>query len=250
MKTHTKILAAFGAMACVAISLGQAYSSAGQARDKKGGVEYATTADGQRYRALKDTVGGFQAEPLNAVQRVLSYHLINVQNHLIEKHGDDQVTAKVILGHCESQLTLRTPQQQKHEIYDVWDIDLWTPGPQWEALVGTPSLADAILRIDPKVEKEIAAFEDRVSDEFMKPMRDFIKREGLAGLPKEEAQRRLQEWSASQYAGVTMVERSRRAVERSQRVLDFARTRLNAEQRAEMDRILRLFDEKMANVAK
>jgi hypothetical protein len=47
-----------------------------------------------------------------------------------------------------------------------------------------------------------------------------------------------------------MVERSRRAVERSQRVLDFARTRLNAEQRAEMDRILRLFDEKMANVAK
>lgn len=246
MKTHTKILAGVGALACVAIVYGQSYG-AGQARQRQGGGE-VRSANGDLYRAASSTVGGYKAEPMTVMQGVLSRHMVNIQNHLIEKYNNEKVTSEVILGHCESQLLLRTPNQQKHELFDVWDIDVWKPGPKWDAMVDTPSLVNELLRVDPKVEKEIAALENRLWDEFMKPMQDFIKREGLADMPKDEAQRRLQAWNQQHYAGVTMVERSRRAVERSQKVIDFARTKLTQQQAAEMDKILGLFSEKMAVV--
>jgi hypothetical protein len=234
MKTHTKILAASGAIACAAITVG----SMAQSRAKGTGDQ---SVSGGAQIASKVT----EAEPLRVMQGVVSRHMANVQNYLIEKYSSDKVTSEVILAHCEAQLTLRTPGQQKHEINEVWQVDKWRPNTEWQEMRDVPSLVNELLRVDPKVEKEIQAFEDKVSDEFMKPLRDFIARENLASLPKHEANQRIHDWSQKQYQGVTMVERSRRAVERSQRVVDFARSRLTKPQVQEMDRLLGAFTEMM-----
>jgi hypothetical protein len=233
MKKHTKILAAVGALACAAVTVG----SLVQTRTKVTGDQSAGGAN------IASKAG--DAEPMRVMQGVLSRHMINVQNYLIEKYNDDKVTTAVILKHCEAQLTLRTPGQQKHEINEVWEVDKWRPTGEWQNMKGVPSLVNELLRVDPAVEKEIQALEDKISDEFMKPLRDFIARENLASLPKAEANQRIYDWSQKQYQGVTMVERSRRAVERSQRVVDFARTKLTKPQVQEMDKLLGSFMEKM-----
>jgi hypothetical protein len=234
MKTHTKILAAVGALACAAITVG----SMAQSRAKASGGQSALGG-----AQIASKVG--QAEPLRVMQGVVARHMINVQNFLIEKYNDDKVTSAVILAHCEAQLTLRTPGQQKHEVDEVWEVDKWRPNSEWQSMREVPSLVNELLRVDPKVEKEIQALEDQISDEFMKPLRDFIDRENLASLPKAEANQRIYDWSQKQYVGVTMVERSRRAVERSQRVVDFARTKLTKPQIQEMEKLLGSFMEKM-----
>lgn len=233
MKKHTKILAAAGALACAAVTVG----SMVQTRTKVSGDQSAGGA------SIAQKVG--DAEPMRVMQGVLSRHMVNVQNYLIEKYNDDKVTSAVILAHCEAQLTLRTPGQQKHEIDEVWQVDKWRPNSEWQSMRGVPSLVNELLRVDPKVEEEIQALEDKISDEFMKPLRDFIARENLASLPKSEANQRIYDWSQKQYQGVTMVERSRRAVERSQRVVDFARNKLTKQQVHEMDKLLGSFMEKM-----
>ncbi len=237
MKTHTKILAAVGALACAAITVAQFVD--GQARASAGGGQ-----SGGGVAVASEGNGNLRAAPLSTMQGVLSRHLVNIQNYLIEKYNDPKVTEQVILAHCSSQLKLRTRDQQLKEIYDVWDIDTWKPGPQWEAMTKVQTVIDKLLNIDPKSAKEIQELENKISDEFMQPLRDFIERENLASLPKAEANQRIYEWSQQQYKGVTMVERSRRAVERSQRVIDFARTRLTKDQVAEMDLLLNMFKQK------
>lgn len=246
MKKHTKILAAVGALACAAITVG---SMAQQVRSKSGG---SVQEVGVRGGSGQRVGGGAQmaskvpeGEPMTVMQSVLSRYMINVQNYLIEKYDNDTVTTNVILAHCASQLTIRTPGQQKHEIYEVWDVDGWKPGKQWEDMKDTPSLINELLRVDPSVEKEIQALVDKQSDELMKPLRDFIKRENLASVSKEEANRRIFEWSQKQNKGGTPAEKYRRAVERSQRVVDFARTKLTKPQVQEMDKLLGAFTEKM-----
>jgi hypothetical protein len=234
MKTHTKILAATGAIACAAITVGSMAQSRGKGtgdQSVSGGAQIASKAT--------------EVEPLRVMQGVISRHMANVQNYLIEKYNSDKVTSSVILAHCEAQLTLRTPGQQKHEIDEVWQVDKWRPNSEWQGMRGVPSLVNELLRVDPKAEKEIQALEDKISDEFMKPLRDFIARENLASLPKQEANQRIYDWGQKQYEGVTMVERSRRAIERSQRVIDFARTKLTKPQVQEMDKLLGAFTEKM-----
>jgi hypothetical protein len=235
MKKHSKILAAAGALACAAVTVGQL---SGQTRVKAPG--------GQPYTGGHVAKQVESGEPLRTMQGVISRHMCNVQNYLINKYGDDNVTHAVILAHCESQLTLRTRAQQQHEIYNVWDIGLWQRGnADWEAMNRVPSLINELLRVQPGAEAEVAALETKISDEFMKPLRDFIAREGLADVPREEANQRIYEWNQAELAKVPLIERSRRAVERSQSVIDFARTKLTKKQAAEMDGIIALFMRKM-----
>jgi hypothetical protein len=201
---------------------------------------------GQVYEARTSTIGGIKSEPQTKLQEIVIHYMISRQNFLIDKFNDDRVTTKVIFGNCESMLTAMTRQQQLHEIYDVWDVDLWRPGTQWESMKDVPSLANAILSVDPKVEAEISKFDDRVSDQWMKPLRDFESTPSFRAMSRDQQVQALREFSRRENAGASKVELGARAVNRITQVLEFARSKVTAAQRKEIDEIVSRFEKKMA----
>lgn len=192
----------------------------------------------------------------NAVQKVLKWHFINRQNaeiELAQATGKDSVVDNVIKVNCYYVLTVEQPDEQKHEINDVWQTSKWVPNDAgWAAVSKAPSLVHELLTVDTETLSKVQAKWDEVEDAFMKPYRDAIHRAaatpGFDSLPELERNRLIQKETDKVNAGRSIVERSAASVVRSKKVIDYVRSLLSPAQKAEFDQILGQFNKALDNV--
>lgn len=161
MQKTLKVLAALGIMSCVAFVVGQA-------RDK--GVFSPGSQGGGAQIASKEEAGRFA--PANGAQRALREYIMAIDNRNValanEKNRPDIAQACVDVQ-CYYILATMKPDERKHEVDTVWQVDKYRPNGQWNHITSAPILVDELLRIDAKRSAAIQKILDEDRDEWMKP---------------------------------------------------------------------------------
>lgn len=191
--------------------------------------------------------------PETVLQQILSWHFSNLQNQAIEvakEQGREEAVGDVIKVNCYHMLTLMRPDQQQHEMHDVWQVQAFVPNDAgWKAVCTAPSLAKEILSVDLKAAKEIQDAWEADGRESVKDVTALGKRllqePGFKQLsPQDQNGRFRAEYSKllAQMPKRTPAQNYGLAVDRSRKILAFAFERLNDRQIAEIKRFAERYD--------
>lgn len=162
----------------VASSGGQGSSSQPSGRGSANGDR--ATINGQLYQAVRNQhPGPWTFAPPTGAQKVLQRYIPAETNRLIElaeASGKSGRISKIIEVQCYYMLAVMRPDEQKHEIYDVWNVDVWKPGGQWDHVISAPTLVhDLAVMSDTQGQAVRAAFAKR-ENEWMQPFMDLNHR--------------------------------------------------------------------------
>lgn len=194
----------------------------------------------------------------NTVQKQMQFAFIGKQNQFIEQvtaSGREDLVAGLIKVNCYAMLTVMRPDEQQHEMHDVWQVDVWVPrDPQWAAVCKAPSMVNSLLKVSPEVCAKIQAEADRLSDLAMAPFRAMMNRleadPAYRALSKEEQIERMRAENRKLYAGRSKADLAAENGTRCDRMLNFIRPLLNRAQQSEFDTIRAQFDSGVASVMK
>ena len=191
-KQHVLIVVAAG------LTISAAVTVSAQVRLKSPGVTKAGEFSGQ-VATRDDGSGKFAYKKSNVVQQVLQASLNAKANVLIDvaqEQGHEASVSKLVLANDYIMLTLMRPDQQQHEIHDVWQVEKFVPGNKdWAEVCKAPSLIRELDKIDPAAAKKIEAAWEKVWDDLRDPLWAVEKRllaePGFNSLSAQEKQDRV-----------------------------------------------------------
>jgi hypothetical protein len=166
-----KGLAAIGIAGCVVYGVAQSIATkadqGGQGRPGAGALRANQAGKPSSY-----------VKP-NVVQELLRYCIITEGNALGDKakaEGRPSVLTKIVETYCYHTLTTMRPDEQQHEIHDVWQIGVWKKDGSWDHIAAAPSLAKEILNVDAVTAKKVNALWEKSVDQVMGPYIELSKR--------------------------------------------------------------------------
>ena len=191
-KQHVLILVAVG------FALSAAVTVTAQVRLKGQGVSKTASFNGQ-LATMDDGSGKFAYRPSNIVQRVLQTALNAKANVLIDVaqgQGLEASVSKLVLANDYVILTLMRPDEQQHEIHDVWQVEKFVQGNKdWEEVCKAPSLIRELDKIDAVTAKSVEAAWESVWNDLRGPLWSVEKRlmsePGFNSLSAQEKQDRV-----------------------------------------------------------
>jgi len=192
----------------------------------------------------------------NVLQSIMQWHFCALQNAAIDvadEQNREDLVANIIKVNCYYMLALMRPDQQMHEIHDVWSVQQWVPNDNgWQAVCKSPTLVKEILTVTPDVATKVQQKWDDVSEAFVRPHREAMRRAaetpGFDNLSKVEQHKLIQAANQKVIGGRTRVQLSAANVARTQSVLDFARSIVTRAQRDEIDMLLAKYDKELKAV--
>jgi hypothetical protein len=157
---------------------------------------------------------------------------------------------------CYYVLATMRPDERKHEVDEVWQVDKYRPNGQWNHITSAPILVDELLRIDAKTDKQInsilSAANDKWFAQFDAWTKDLAKEfpgKTWATMTEAEKQRyhaRSQELRNNWLKGRTTADISTEHAVYVTKTMDEVRKLLSKSQLAEFNGIIAKFDKHMA----
>jgi hypothetical protein len=216
------------------------------------GAQYAARVGGDAHRT-------HTSKPENVLQQLIEWNFCLQQNHAIElakEQGRNQTVDDVIKLNCYHMLTVMEPDQQQHEMHDVWQTDVYVPNDAgWAAVCRAPSLAREILTIDPLVAQKIQTAWDEVSREDVKDVRELgerlMKEPGFNELSAQEKNVRFHEEYKKVLAKMpkrTPAQNYALALDKSNKFIIHAMALVNDRQHAEVRAFLERYERDLREV--
>jgi len=248
MEKSLRILGLIGVIGSVAIVAAQT----NQVRQPVGERAQSVTQAGAGQVAAPTTA----YRPDNSLQRAMRYHMSNLQNLEIEtakEQGKDQLVDDIIKVNCYYTLATMRPDQQKHEMTDVWQVQQFVPNdPGWKAVCAAPTMVKEVLALDAKVDQKIGAAMATDVNVYQKLARDISqklsKEPGFDSWPQEVKVARFKALYDAEKAKLparTPAQNYADACKRSAKILNDATAMLRDSQSAEVHRIFALYDADM-----
>jgi hypothetical protein len=182
----------------------------------------------------------------NAVVHVMLRYFSGRQNYELNNakaRGREDLVDPIIRAACAGMLMVKTPEQQKYEIEQVWQTSKWVPNnPGWAAVCRTPSLVNELLKLDASALAKVEAFGDQRWTQLMKPYDDISDR--IFAMPEYKAAKTQQERNVihqkyynPELAKIPQSVRSQRAMDADREIMDFAESTLTGAALAEFKKI-------------
>lgn len=188
LKLTLRALGAIGILGTVALVMAQQIASketggngpqkATGSRSRAGGG--AAIVNGRTYKRMESAhPGPWKFEAPTAAQHVLKSWIISETNRLIDlakAQSQPERVQGIIEAQCYYILTTMRPDEQKHEMYDVWNVDVWQAGGKWDHVTSAPSLVNALAKIEAKQNATISAIWDKAREDHMRPYMELSRR--------------------------------------------------------------------------
>lgn len=252
MQTSLRALTALAILGTVGFIVAQQVaSSAGQGSNsqlsRRGSADGdRATINGQPFRAVRNQhPGPWTFTPPTGAQKVLQRYIPAETNRLIalaEASGKGARISKIIEVQCYYMLAVMRPDEQKHEIYDVWNVDVWKPGGQWDHVTSAPPLVHELASMSDAQGQAIHAAFARREDEWMQPFMDLNHRIAKeVGKDMERFRTRYNEELKKLIGGRTKADLGQAYVAKLEQGMKEAYALLTSSQKREWDLILSNF---------
>lgn len=116
-----------------------------------------------------------QNEAVSAMRSQISGQ-VNTLWHEAKAAGRGDAAERLMQVACWSALTTMTPDQQKHEIQNVWQLGKYKPNGDWDHVTKAPSLVNSLLDVPAEKSAKIKSLRDAARRSAMAPYDDLTER--------------------------------------------------------------------------
>lgn len=246
MEKTLRYLALAGVLGCAAIIAAQQLRGGGTASLRQSG---GASADRLASIAMQhDSISVLQA-----LQRYFWSHQ-DLEIERAKLAGHPERVNLVIQASCAATLTTLTPQQQKKEVQQVWQLDKWRPNDtEWRAVSKSPSMVDRLLHIDSASLAKVDSNWNGIVARFMQPLQDvgakLSRTPGWATADQQTRNNMLYKANQEIIGKKSLIQRIEEHVQRTEANLNFAYSLLKPDEKAEFDAIKNRFDRQLLAAA-
>lgn len=151
--------------------------------DASGRTEAGVNPGGQAFASRAD--GPAQNPAIWRMRWSINTQL-NISFLKAKVEGRRDVADRILQVSCWAVLAGMTPDQQRYEIDNVWQLGKWKPNDAWDNVAAAPSMVSELLKLSPEASREIQKILDeslarriKDSDRLAEEIRKSAREKGL-----------------------------------------------------------------------